>query len=74
MSHSRNKLLHMQLVIDLYLAHKTPDRSNRWVLKNIINPVYPMTENTLYVYLRTPVRKLLKEIETAKEDSQLKLF
>jgi len=48
MAHSRNKLLHMQLVIDLYLAHKTPDRSNRWVLKYIINPVYPMSENTLY--------------------------
>ena len=74
MSHSRNKLLQMQLVIELYLEHKTPDRSNRWVLKHIINPVYPMTENTLYVYLRTPVRKLLKEIDGVKENKQLKLF
>lgn len=74
MSHSRNKLLQMQLVIELYLEHKTPDRSNRWVLKHIINPRYPMSENTLYVYLRTPVKKLLKELEAEKTEPQMKLF
>lgn len=74
MAHSRNKLLQMQLVIELYLQHKTPDRSNRWVLKNVINPIYPISENTLYVYLRTPVKKLLKELDGVKEDTQLKLF
>jgi hypothetical protein len=72
--HSRNKLLQMQLVIDLYLEHKTADRSNRWVLKHIICPVYPISEWTLYSYLRTPVKKLLKELDGVKEDNQLKLF
>lgn len=73
---SRNQLLKIKIVVELYLEAKMADsgRSNRWILKNVIAPKYPMTEKTLYAYLATPYKKLLKELDTEPEQQQLKLF
>lgn len=73
---SRNQLLKIQIVVELYLEAKRADsgRSNRWILKNVIAPRYPMTEKTLYSYLATPYKKLLKELDAEPINEQLKLF
>jgi hypothetical protein len=60
---NRNKLLQMQAIIELYLKHKTPDRTSSWVYRHIIYPQCHISRSTLYNYLNTPVKKLLREAE-----------
>ncbi len=58
----------MQDVIEAYLAAKTEDNTTKWVYKWVIYPQFRISISTLYTYLRTPVKKLLKELD-AKESA-----
>jgi hypothetical protein len=53
----------MQLVIDAYLAAKTEDNSTAYVYRTVIYPRFRISRTTLYNYLGTPVKKLIKEID-----------
>lgn len=53
----------MQVVIEDYLAAKTEDNSLAEVHRRVIYPKYRISRSTLYNYLSTPVKKLLKELE-----------
>lgn len=64
---NRNKLLQMQTIIEVYLAHKTADTTFSKVHKTVIFPMYHISRSTLYNYLNTPVKKLLKELDAKKE-------
>lgn len=70
---SKNKLLTMQKVLEIYTREKQPGISTAYVYRTYIYPVYPISIKTLYNYLSTPVTKRLKEIE-AKKSKQLGLF
>ena len=61
----RNKLMQMQMVIDAYLAAKTPDKSVQWVYRHIIFPNFRISRSTLYNYLNTPVKRMLKELDSS---------
>lgn len=59
----------MQVVIEAYLAAKTDDNTTAWVHRKIIYPQFHISIATLYSYLNTPVKKLLKELD-AKENEK----
>ncbi len=57
----RNKLIMMQKVISIYQRHKHDGISTIYVYRTYIYPVYPISLNTLYNYLSTPVTRELKK-------------
>ena len=59
----RNKLIMMQKVISIYQRHKNDGVSTIYVYRNYIYPVYPISLNTLYNYLSTPVQREIKKYD-----------
>jgi len=66
----KNKLLHMQQVIDTYNMHKQPGVSTAYVYRTFIYPVYHISIATLYNYLSTPIKKQLRQFN----HKQMELF
>ncbi|QZL00111.1 hypothetical protein K5L04_10440 [Flavobacterium psychrophilum] len=60
---TKNKLLRYKLIKELYNLHKTEDIATTVVLRNYIQPVYPISRTTLYQILCTPIIRELKKIE-----------
>lgn len=58
-----NTLKRYEAILKIYNQYKTDDIPLTKVLKNYIFPVYPITRQTLYNILSTPVAKLLKQYE-----------
>lgn len=70
----RNQLLFMQDVIDAYLAAKTEDKTVKDVYNEVIFPRFRISRATMYNYLATPVKRLLKELdEKERTNGALKL-
>ena len=61
----------MQKVINTYLEYKGDGVTTAWVYRNHIYPIYHISISTLYFYLRTPVKKLIKEDTAAKPAHQI---
>lgn len=62
MKHSLNYLLKVQAVCELYQDWKAKGYTNRWIWANKVKPLYFISENTMYTYLRTPYKRMLKEL------------
>lgn len=70
--HNKNTLLRMKIVVDIYKKYKDDSNTTVGVFRKYIEPYYPMSIQTLYNYLATPIERQLKEIEA--ESQQMKLF
>lgn len=73
----KNYLLTALKVQEIYLSHKYKNGvdtglSNRYIFKNYIYPIYPMTERTFYNFLDLSPKAELKKIESI-ENATLKL-
>lgn len=69
----KNKLLRYKLIKELYNEHKTEDIPTTVVWRKYICPVYPISRQTLYQVLTTPIISELRKIEEL-ENTQLNLF
>ena len=69
----KNKLLRYKLIKELYNEHKTEDIPTTVVWRKYICPVYPISRQTLYQVLTTPIISELRKLEEL-ENAQLNLF
>lgn len=69
----KNKLLRYKLIKELYNEHKTEDIPTTVVWRKYIYPVYPISRQTLYQVLTTPILSELRELEKL-EKAQLSFF
>jgi len=60
--HSKNYLLRVLCVQELYSTYKKPGISDAYIFRTFIQPVYPMSKRTFSTYLGISAKKELKEI------------
>ena len=74
-----NRKNHLQKIIDIqgiykrHSKHHSGGCTDRYIYRELIFPVYRISERTFYEYLATPAKKQLNDILEA-EKKQLSLF
>lgn len=59
----RNVLLRYSKIVGIYQEHIETGLPATWILRNYIQPVYPISYRTLMNILSIPVNRELKEVE-----------